>query len=123
MTLQIVTATSGMVLLPALRTVITRCVCWESFWEAGKLAWPTATGNLPLGSLAAWFWPPPQADTANAVPAAAMIPQILTLRTLNAGESYHAVTAAKPAPRRIAPVLSWYMPPSRVGCDLAGPNG
>ena len=99
MTLQIVTATLGMALLPALCTAITRCVCWASFCEAGNLAVLTATGKFPSGSAAAWFWPPPQADRAKAMPTPAVIPQVHILQAVNAGGTYHQARPLKPGLR------------------------
>ena len=46
-TLQIVTATFGIVLVPVLRIASTRCVCSDRRWMAGKVAVVTATGKLP----------------------------------------------------------------------------
>ena len=66
MTLQIVTATSGSVLLLALCTTSTKCVCSDRRCEAGKLALLISTLNLPLGSWASWRCPPPHAASKSA---------------------------------------------------------
>jgi hypothetical protein len=82
-TLQIVTASWGIGLVPALRTLISMWVCWESVCEAGKLADGTSTLNWPTGSLASWGVPPPHAARARLLESPAMIAQ-LTLHPLTA---------------------------------------
>ena len=78
MTLQIVTATSGIVLRPlALRTASTRWVCSDRRWEGGKLALVTLTGNLPLGSFASCRWPLPHAVKTSAASTAQIGPMLL----------------------------------------------
>ena len=96
MTLQRVTATFGMAFSPELCTVMTRWVCSESRCDDGKLAVLTFTGKCPLGSEAAWFWPPPQPERARVRPTPATIPQILNLQALNAGGTYHQACRLKP---------------------------
>ena len=84
-TLQMETATLGIVLLPALCTTITRWLVWASRWLEGKLAVAIETGKFPLGSLAAWFEPEPHAATAREMPTPARIPRLLRLQALKAG--------------------------------------
>ena len=71
-TLQIVTATLGIVLLPVLWTTTTMRECWARRWAFGNVA-AAWTGKLPLGSLASWDGPPPPhalsvTTAANATP-------------------------------------------------------
>ena len=53
-----------------------RCACSESRWEEGKLAVVIRTVNFPLGSVASWRSPPPQAVRRSA----ASTPQITAMR-------------------------------------------
>jgi hypothetical protein len=80
----IVTAMSGIVLLDALRTVITRCVCWASRCDTGKVAVGISTVKLPFGSLTSCREPPPHPASAKIAATAAVIPQLLVLHPLNA---------------------------------------
>ena len=83
----------------------------------------TLTGKLPLGSEAAWFWPPPQPESARASPTPATIPQVLILQALNAGGTYHQGRRPKPGLPAVAVAASihrgsvpcWDPPPFWVG--------
>src|SRR5436309_8222314 len=85
----IVTATSGIIFVPALRTEITRWVCCASRCEAGKVAVVTSTGKLPTGSFASCRPALPQALSASATATAAILPLLLTLHRLTAAGTYH----------------------------------
>src|ERR1019366_824627 len=75
--LQIETATSGIVLLPALRTESTRCVCCARRCELGNVAEVTCTGNLPVGWFTSWRLPLPQPASASAAARPATIVDLL----------------------------------------------
>ncbi len=77
----IVTAASGIVLRPALRTVIVSCVCCESVWLVVQTA-STETGNLPVGSWASWRGCEPHAPSAITATRPAAIEQLLGLHPL-----------------------------------------
>src|SRR5579859_7913781 len=100
-----VTAMSGIVRLASLRTVITSRVCWESRWKDGKLAIGTLTRKRPLGALASWGDPPPQAASpsvaANAATSVERVPAPLLISGLPAssrrgrgGSTYQLINAA-----------------------------
>src|SRR5947209_20164436 len=57
-TLQIVTATSGIVRFESLRMARTRCECCDSAWLAGKLCVGMSTVKLACGSLTSRRSPP-----------------------------------------------------------------
>ena len=75
---------------------MTRWVCCESLCEDGKLAVLMVTGNFPLGSEAAWVWPPPQPERARVAPTPAITPLLLILQALNAGATYHQSLGPNP---------------------------
>jgi hypothetical protein len=80
----IVTAMSGIVFCPVLRTAITMRDRCASRWKVGNLATATDTGKMPVGSDAFCSVPPPQADSARLAAIPAMTPQLLVLRPLTA---------------------------------------
>src|SRR5437660_9788400 len=82
--LQIVTAGSGTVLGPGLRTVITMCVCWVIRCADGNDVAGTSTVNRPAGSLALSGLPP-HAPSSRAVASPATTAE-LTLLLLKAAE-------------------------------------
>ena len=93
----------------------------SSIREEGNLAALTVTGKLPLGSEAAWLWPPPQPDRARVTPTPASIAQVRIFQAFNAGGTYHQGRSRKPgrggggAPMHRGLVPCWDPPPLWVG--------
>src|ERR1700727_1644947 len=80
-TLQIVTATSGIVLSSTFVTLMTNCVASDRRWLAGN-AELTETLNLPFGSFALCSVPPPHALRVTATATPPKRPQLRILRPL-----------------------------------------